>query len=211
MALTLFTGDTAGWADLALPATGQLEHEGTMRNLEGRLQRLRGATAAPVRPELSWLAGLGQRPRVAPPASATAVFAELSAKALDGIALSSLGDRAPLPPRAEAGPIEAPEPEATPTVRGGPLELIRYRALFSGPVVAHVPELAFQRPLAEVEISTEDADRRAIASGDKVVVRSNGSSVRLRARINAALLPGAVRIAAEHCSELALGVQVSKP
>ena len=95
--------------------------------------------------------------------------------------------------------------------RGGPLELIRYRALFSGPVVEHVPELAFQRPLPEVEISTEDADRRAIADGNEVLVRSNGSSVKLRARINAALWPGAVRIAAEHCSELARGVQVGKP
>ncbi len=211
VALTLFAGDTAGWADLVLPATGQLEHEGTMRNLEGRLQRLRGATAAPVRPELSWLAELGERLGVTLPASATAVFAELSAKALDGIALSSLGDRAPLPPRTKAAPFEAPEPEPAPWVHGGPLELIRYRALFSGPVVEHVPELAFQRPPAEVEISTEDADRRAIASGDEVVVRSTGNSVRLRARINPALLPGAVRIAAEHCSELALGVQVSKP
>jgi predicted molibdopterin-dependent oxidoreductase YjgC len=74
-----------------------------------------------------------------------------------------------------------------------------------------VPQLAFQRPLPEVEISAEDADRRAIADGDDVVVRSNGISVKLRARINAALRPGSVRIAAEHCSELALGVQVSRP
>jgi NADH-quinone oxidoreductase subunit G len=211
VALTLFAGDTASWADLVLPATSYLEGEGTMRNLEGRLQRLRRVAAAPVRPELSWLAELGERIGVTLPASATGIFAELSAKALDGISPSSLGDRAPLPARAKAGPVEAPEPEAPPTVRGGPLELIRYRALFSGPVVEHVPQLAFQRPLPAVEISAEDADRRAIADGDDVVVRSNGISVKLRARINAALRPGSVRIAAEHCSELALGVQVSRP
>ena len=211
VALTLFAGDTAAWADLVLPATSYLEREGTMRNLEGRLQRLRRAAATPIRPELSWLAELSERLGVTLPASATAVFAELSAKALDTIPSSSPGDRAPLPARAQAGPVEAPEPEPAATVRGGPLELIRYRALFSGPVVEHVPELAFQRPLREVEISAEDADRRGVADGDEVVVRSNGSSVRLCARINAALLPGAVRIAAEHCSELALGVQVGKP
>ena len=211
VALTLFAGDTASWTDLVLPATSYLEGEGTMRNLEGRLQRLRRVAAAPVRPELSWLAELGERIGVTLPASATGIFAELSAKALDGISPSSLGDRAPLPARAKAGPVEAPEPEAPPTVRGGPLELIRYRALFSGPVVEHVPQLAFQRPLPAVEISAEDADRRAIADGDDVVVRSNGISVKLRARINAALRPGSVRIAAEHCSELALGVQVSRP
>ena len=211
VAITLFAGDTAAWADLVLPATGHLEHEGTMRNLEGRLQRLRGSAAAPVRPELSWLAELGERLGVTLPASATGVFTELSAKALGGIALSSLGDRTPLPARTKAVPVEAPKLEAPATVRGGPLELIRYRALFSGPVVEHVPELAFQRPLPEVEISTEDADRRAIADGNEVLVRSNGSSVKLRARINAAMRPGAVRIAAEHCPELARGVQVGKP
>ena len=211
VALTLFAADTATWTDLVLPATGELEREGTMRNLEGRLQRLRRAAAAPIRPELSWLAELGERLGVPLPASATGVFAELSAKALDGISAASLGERAPLPPRARAVPVEAPEPEPVPAVRGGPLELIRYRALFSGPVVEHVPELAFQRPLPEVEISIEDADRRAIADGDEVVARSNGSSVKLRARVNADLRPGAVRIAAEHCAELASGVQVGKP
>jgi anaerobic selenocysteine-containing dehydrogenase len=107
--------------------------------------------------------------------------------------------------------VQAPAAEAPPTVRGGPLELIRYRALFSGPEVEHVPELSFQRPAPEVEISPEDADRRGIVDGTEVVVRSNGTSVRVRARINVSLLPGAVRVAAEHCSELARGVEVSKP
>jgi len=94
---------------------------------------------------------------------------------------------------------------------GGPLELIRYRALFSGPAVEYADALAFQRPAAEVEISFEDADRRGIRAGDEVVVRSNGTRVTLRARINRALLPGAVRVAAEHCHELSRGVEVSKP
>ena len=211
VALTLFAGDSSEWADLVLPTTSYLERDGTMRNLEGRLQRLRAAAAAPVRPELAWLSELAERLDVKLPDTAAAVFAELSAKALDSVSLSSLAERAPLPPRAEAKAVQAPAAEAPPTVRGGPLELIRYRALFSGPEVEHVPELCFQRPAPEVEISSEDADRRGIADGEEVVVRSNGTSVKLRARINPSLLPGAVRVAAEHCSELARGVEVSRP
>lgn len=211
VALTLFAGDSGEWADLVLPATGYLEREGTMRNLEGRLQRLRGATGSPVRSELSWLVELAGRLKVELPDTYAAVFAELSAKALDAVSLASLGERAALPPRVEAKGVAAPETEAPATVRGGPLELIRYRALFSGPEVVHTPELAFQRPAAEVEISPEDADRRGIAEGAEVVVRSNGTRVTLRARLNPALLPGAVRVATEHCSELARGVEVSKP
>lgn len=211
VALTLFADDSSEWADLVLPATSYLEREGTMRNLESRLQRLRAAVAAPVRMELAWLSELAGRLGVTLPDTSAGVFAELSAKALDGISLSSLSEQAPLPPRAEATAVQAPTAEVPPTVRGGPLELIRYRALFSGPEVEHVPELSFQRPAPEVEISTEDADRRGIGEGEEVVVRSNGTSVKLRARINASLLPGAVRVAAEHCSELARGVEVSRP
>ncbi|MGD0167578.1 MAG: 2Fe-2S iron-sulfur cluster-binding protein [Gaiellaceae bacterium] len=211
VAVTLFAGDSSEWADLVLPATSYPEREGTLRNLEGRLQRLRSTTAAPVRSELSWLAELAERLQLTLPASAAGLFAELSAKALGRISLSSLGERAPLPPRTEASAVKAPAPEAQPIARGGPLELIRYRALFSSPEVEYVPELSFQRPPAEVELSTKDADRRGIVDGTEVVVRSNGTSVRLRARINASLLPGAVRIASEHCGELARGVEVSQP
>ena len=211
VALTLFAGDSGEWADLVLPATSYLEREGTMRNLEGRLQRLRGATGSPVRSELSWLVELAGRLGVALPGSKAALFAELSAQALDGISLSALGERAPLLPHGEARTFEIPEAEEPPILLGGPLELIRYRALFSGPEVEHVPELAFQRPATEIEISPEDADRRGIADGSDVVVRSNGTRVTLRARINAALLPGMVRAAATHTSELARGVEVSRP
>jgi NADH-quinone oxidoreductase subunit G len=211
VALTRFAGDSGEWADLVLPATGYLEQEGTMRNLEGRLQRLRGATGSPVRSGLSWLVELAGRLGVTLPSTEAALFAELSAQVLDGISLSSLGERASLPPRGETKTFEIPEAEAPPILLGGPLELIRYRALFSGCEVVHTPELAFQRPAAEIEISPEDADRRGIADGTEVVARSNGTRVTLRARINAALLPGTVRAAAEHVSELARGVEVSRP
>ena len=145
------------------------------------------------------------------PNTEAALFAELSAQVLDGVSLASLGERAQLPPQGEAKNFQIPEAEEPPILLGGPLELIRYRALFSGPEVEHVSELAFQRAAAEVEISPEDADRRGIAGGDDVIVRSNGTRVTLRARINAALLPGEVRAAAEHTYELARGVEVSRP
>jgi NADH-quinone oxidoreductase subunit G len=211
VALTLFAGDSGEWADLVLPATGYLEREGTMRNLEGRLQRLRSAAIAPVRPELSWLSELAGRLGVILPSTAASAFAEISAKVLGAIPLSALGERAELPSRGEAKPVEAFRAESPSTVRGGPLELIRYRALFSGPEVEHVPELDFQRPQAEIEISPEDADRRGIRTGEEVVVRSNGNRVTLTARINPALRSGSVRAASVHCTGLARGVEVSRP
>ena len=92
----------------------------------------------------------------------------------------------------------------------GTLRLLRYRPLFSGYHVERVPELQFQRPGREVTLSVGDADRRGIATGDLVSVRSNGTSVDLRARIDRKLVEGVARVAEEHAAELHLDVEVVK-
>ena len=92
----------------------------------------------------------------------------------------------------------------------GELRLQRYQPLFSGPAVERVPELSFQRPEREVELSAADADRRGISSGDAVLVRSNGTSVELRARVNRKLVDGVARVAAEHAADLHPSVEVLK-
>ena len=90
----------------------------------------------------------------------------------------------------------------------GTLRLLRYRPLFSGPEVERVPELQFQRPERELILSAGDADRRSIAAGDLVSVRSNGTSVELRARIDRRLVEGVARVAEEHAGDLHLDVEV---
>jgi NADH-quinone oxidoreductase subunit G len=207
----LYPGLAAGWADLVLPGTSYLEREGTMLNLEGRLQRLRAAVPAPVPDELEWLADVASRLGLELPGSAAVLFGELSAKAFGDVALGSLGERAPLPERPEAARVEAPVAERPAPARGGPLRLLRYRPLFSGPAVERVPELQFQRPAAEVALSPEDAERRGIRSGDEVLVRSNGTGVSLRARIDRRLPARVARIAEEHAGGLAAGIEVAKP
>ena len=71
-----------------------------------------------------------------------------------------------------------------------------------------MPELQFQRPQAEVEISTEDAQARGIANGQQVKISSNGTSVELRARVNKSLRNGIARVAAEHAGGLLGTVEV---
>ena len=90
------------------------------------------------------------------------------------------------------------------------VRLVRYRPLFSGAAVERVPELAFQRPAAEVQLSPNDARRLGIAAGDEVDVRSNGTSRRLRARIDKGLVAGVARIAEEHAEELQATVEVAR-
>ncbi|MBM3676545.1 MAG: 2Fe-2S iron-sulfur cluster binding domain-containing protein, partial [Actinobacteria bacterium] len=116
IAISMFHGLASGWADLILPGTAALEREGTMRNLEGRLQRLRRATLAPVPDELAWISALAERFDVDLSPHAAVVFEELSDRMYGGITLAELNERAPLGTRrayeapAPAKPAHRPEP-----------------------------------------------------------------------------------------------------
>ena len=166
--------------------------------------------------ELAWLAKLASRFDAALSPHPTVVFEELSGRIYDGLELSTLGERAPLPaPAPYVAPAPAPAPE-TAAPQGaaraghfvGTLRLLRYRPLFSGYHVERVPELQFQRPEREVGLSAADADRRGIGSGDLVSLRSNGTSVELHARIDRRLVEGVARVAEEHAADLHLDVEV---
>ena len=212
IAITMFQGLAVGWADLVLPATSFLERDGTTVNLEGRLQRQRRAVIPPCPDELAWLAKLAERFDVQLAPYPSHVFEELSGSIYGGLPFVEVGERAPLRGRSEtpaiAPALDAPTPARTSD--GHHLNLVRYRSLFSGPAVERTPELQFQRPAAEVELAYDDAQRRGIAAGDEVVVKSNGTSRTLRARVNRKLLEGVARIADEHAADLHATVEVTK-
>jgi NADH-quinone oxidoreductase subunit G len=211
IAITMFQGLAVGWADLVLPGTSYLERDGTTINLEGRLQRLRRAVIARAPDELAWISRLAERFGVELSPHPAVVFEELSARIFDGLPFGEVGERAPLRGRSEAPAAALKKPPEPAARRDGHfLQLLRYRALFSGPAVERVPELEFQRPEAEVELALDDARRRGIATGDEVTVRSNGTSATLRARVNRRLHTGVVRIAEEHAQELHAQVEVTK-
>jgi anaerobic selenocysteine-containing dehydrogenase len=216
VAITMFHSLAVGWADLVLPATGSLEREGTSMNLEGRLQRLRRAVIPPVPDELAWLSKLAARFDVELSPHPAVVFEELSERVYGGLRLEQLGEHAALPARAAyvaPEPSRAAGPERTQRAEGhfvGTLRLLRYTPLFSGHQVERVPELQFQRPDEEVALSSGDAERRGIANGDRVTVRSNGTSVELRARVDRKLVEGVARIAEEHSADLHAEVEVVK-
>jgi len=217
LAITMFHGLAVGWADLVLPGTSYLERDGSFFNLEGRVQRLRRTVIPPVPDELAWIAKLAERFDVELSPHASTVFAELSERLYGGMTFGEVGERASLPDRV---PYTAPEPAPVAPIPPaaaapgehflGTLKLRRYRPLFSGPAVERVSELQFQRPEAVIELAADDAARRQIASGETVSVRSNGTSVELRAQVSRELAAGTVRIAEEHAADLHRDVEVVK-
>jgi NADH-quinone oxidoreductase subunit G len=188
----MFENEATLWSHIVVPGTSYLERDGTYVNLEGRPQRLRRTVSAPGEDELTFFARLAGRFGVH----------------VDPWAGRLPADYAPLPERDEPRSVKAPTARE-PKGRGRGLELLRYRGVFSGPAVERVPQLQFQRPLAEVEISAVDALERGIAAGDPVTVSSNGTSKTLTARLNRRLLAGVVRIEAEHAEGLDSRVEVA--
>ena len=194
LATAMFQSELTAWSHVVLPGTSYLEREGTFVNLEGRPQRVRRAVIPAGPDELEWLARLGERLGVQ----------------IDPWAAPTAAERAELPPADEFA-WSQPDPQVPAGRAAGPgLELVRFRALFSGPAVERVPQLSFQRPAPEVELGWDEAATRGIAQGETVDVVSNGTSKRLRARLNRKLRSGVVRIAAEHAEGLADRVQVEK-
>ena len=190
----MFQSDVTAWSHVVVPGTSYLERDGTFVNLEGRPQRLRRAVVPTGPDELEWLAHLGERlgVEITPWAAPTAA------------------DHAELPPADEfAWSQPDPEVSAGRPARPG-LELVRFRALFSGPAVERVPQLAFQRPAPEVELAWDDAQTRGIAAGETVRVTSNGTARDLRARLNRRLRAGVARIADDHAEGFEDRVQVER-
>jgi predicted molibdopterin-dependent oxidoreductase YjgC len=198
-------------ADLVLPGTSYLERDGTYVNLEGRLQRLRRAAIPPAPDELAVLARLAQRFGVNLSPYPSQVFEEVSEIVYGGRPYGEVGEEADLPEPVPAVPVQVTVTETRPgsTAEGRGLRLVTYRPLFSGPAVERVPELQFQRPDPEVELSPHDAERLGVANGQDVTVRSNGTSRTLRARLAEDVSEGAVRIAEDYAEGLEPRVEIT--
>jgi NADH-quinone oxidoreductase subunit G len=190
----MFQSDLTAWSHVVLPGTSYLEREGTFVNLEGRPQRLRRVVVPSGPDELEWLARLAERFGVdVDPWAAPEAAEQAELPAADELAWSLSDPQAP-----------------TGRAAGPGLELVRFRALFSGAAVERVPQLQFQRPEPEVELALEDAKTRGVVSGELVTVMSNGTSRELRARVSRKLRAGVVRIAGEHADGLEDHVQVER-
>jgi anaerobic selenocysteine-containing dehydrogenase len=164
---------------------------------------------APCPDELAWIAKLAERFGVELSPHASLVFEQVSATCYGGIPFGAVREHAALPARPEA--VERlPNPPAKKLAAGEGLRLVTYRPLFSGAAVERTPELAFQRPVGEIELARPDARARGIATGDEVTVSSNGTSLSLRARIASDVPAGMARMPRTEAEGLHDLVEVSK-
>jgi NADH-quinone oxidoreductase subunit G len=211
---TVLTETADRFADVVFPGEAYPEKEGTVTNLDGRVQRLRpaigrakGRTGLPgsgVRPIWQVIADVA---RACDLDLGVLTGAMASRQLFDavpfyaGLTLDELGGRgirwpeihqewgAGSEPRALETP---PEPAAA---GDRMLRLGTFRSLWADKTVDVSPLLHFLRAKQVVELSPDDAQALGIREGDRVEVGHNGTRVKGAVRLRAAVPRGSVFLA----------------
>jgi NADH-quinone oxidoreductase subunit G len=214
---TVLTDTLREHADVVFPGEAYPEKEGTLTNLDGRVQRLRPAIGRPKGP--GGLPGSGVRPTF----QVIAEVAERAGHPLNvltggiasaqlfsavpfyaGLTLDAIGGRGIRWPETEAGrgwaapgwdPAPLEVPASAPAAADGALRLGTWRSLWAAKDVDFSPALRFLRAQQVVELSPEDAQALGIGEGDRVAVGTNGTRVEGAAKLRAAVPSGSVFLA----------------
>ena len=197
--VTAFQNDSSGWATTIVPASESLEQEGTVTNLEGRVQRLRAAATPPpgVPDGYDWTAELGERLglevplRRGPGLHRACPIAEPHSPVCRGRRWESGPScrsvhRHPPPRPSRDWPPTAGAPQGT--------MLVAYRELISGTAADRSPELHFQKRVG-IEINHDEAEAMGVATGDRITVSFDGRTASGPAIASRRLRPGTVRMA----------------
>jgi NADH-quinone oxidoreductase subunit G len=187
-------------SDLVIPAAWGGEQDGTLVNLEGRLQRLTVGAGTPgqVVPQLRWIAGVARRLGATVPGNAASAFRQLAAAAGDRLPASSHGE-IPLDGvlGVTGGPAPRFEPEHAPSVGDGQLALYVAPNLYDAPEVACTESMAFLTEIATLTLNRADARAAGLVSGDSAMVETEGGrDVAVVIRTSRTVQPGHARVQA---------------
>ncbi len=195
--ITSFQNDASGWATTIVPGSETLEQDGTVTNLEGRVQRLRAAATPPegVTDAYAWTAELGERLGLEVPLDAPQAFTEMAASrpAFAGMSWTSIGEQAALPERSQPS-AAPPVPRIAGDAAPQGTSVVAYRELMSGTATDRTPALHFQKRVG-IEINHDEAEALGVATGDRITVSFDGREVSGPAIASRRLRPGTVRLA----------------
>jgi len=189
-----FLTQTAQMADVVLPALVAPEKDGTVCNIEGRVQRLRAAVPGPGESRADWgiFAALAERMgKVIAYSGWEEIFDEMRSL-IPGLEIDARvprqGSRIQDPGSRiqEARPADGADTDF-------PLILVLGDVLFDrGAMTSRSTAIADLAGEPWALFHPEDAARCGIGEGDAAVVRSRRGSVAVRAKLSPAVLPGQV-------------------
>jgi NADH-quinone oxidoreductase subunit G len=220
LAIDLFLTPSAARADVVLPALGFAETEGSVTNLEGRVQKVNRLLPGPgsARPSFEILEDLARRMGGSiGAASAEGLAAEIaaSAPAYEGITWEALAWG-----EGRQG-IVAPGPDATQSLNHTPqdhpsapvgrdLVLHLARVLYDGGTLTQAgPSLAKLAAEPAAYLHPEDATRFGIKEGAIVRLTGSGGSVELPSIFDPSLVAGTVYLPLHLGASIGSGLEIS--
>jgi NADH-quinone oxidoreductase subunit G len=215
VAVDLFLTESSRRADVVFPALAFGEVEGTVTNLEGRVQKVNRLVAGPgqARPAHEILEDLaGHMGHSIGAESAAGLAAEIArvAPAYVGVTWEALergagrqGLRLPTPNPYRL-PLEAPVEE------GGELVLHLARVLYDGgTIVGQGPALARLAGTPSLHLHPGDAARLGVVAGGRARLSGEGGEAELPAVLDPSLAPGTVYLPAHLGAAVGAGLRVS--
>jgi NADH-quinone oxidoreductase subunit G len=201
----LLTDTVREHADVVFPGEAYPEKEGTVTNVDGRVQRLRVAIGRPkgrtglpgsgVRPIWQVISDLGDLGILTGAMASKQLFEAVPFYA--GLTLEEIGGRGVRWPERvdewqgwEAAALDVPP--SVPAASDGALRLGTFRSLWAAKEVDVSPILQFLIPKQMVELSPADAEALGVREGDRVEVGSNGTRIEGTVKLRAAVPVGSV-------------------
>ncbi|MCW2973652.1 MAG: NADH-quinone oxidoreductase, chain [Thermoleophilia bacterium] len=189
-----------GAADLVFPGAAHAEQDGTLVNLEGRLQRLTVGAAAPdgVRAPTQWIAGLARRLGATVSSSAASAYRQLAAANPGNFPVATHGEITPGGVLGVAGGAPAPVRDVRDdavSVGDGELALFVAPFLYDAPEVAYAPAMEFLRATARLMLNRTDARALGLGRGDVArIVVDGGTELEVTIATSTRLTAGHARI-----------------
>jgi NADH-quinone oxidoreductase subunit G len=206
---SVLTEGIAEHANVIFPADSYAEKDGTVVHPDGRLQRLRTAIAHPrdVRAGWSVIAELAKPCGLdLGVLTSSMAFRQLveAVPFYNGLTLEEIGGRGVRWPEREAASafdvgdkarIEVKIAQTPGAAQDGALLLGTYKPIWASPEVEISPALHYTIARQQAELSPEDARGLGIATGDKLVVSQDGTTVEATAVVRSGVPTGTVFLA----------------
>jgi len=207
VAFSMHENETTAKADVVFPLETHAEKDGTVTHPDGRLQRVRPSAGRPgdIRPgvlvlsqlaeELGLQTGIDSQPTAFAALTAAVPFysditdAEIGGRGIRWQETAAAANAPQMPPIIGEGAIVGR------TLSEGELLLGTYRDLWAGPITELNPPLRFLTPQQGLEISSADADRLGLRSGDAVRVSGNHTAIEAQALVKERVPVGTVFLA----------------
>jgi NADH-quinone oxidoreductase subunit G len=204
VALDQFLTDSSRLADVVLPAEGFAEKDGTVTNLEGRVQRVNRVVSGPgqTRPDWSVLDDIADR--MGTPlglGSAEGIAKEIAAvaPAYRGVTWDLLDfegrDGVVVPHDGAVQPLRYAPGDPGLVARPIPIALHLARVMYDDGVLMRMgPSLRKLAPGAVAHLHPDDALRMRVHDGDPVVLRGAAGDIEMPVRVDPSLRPGVVYV-----------------